>query len=66
MADFISDFDVGHIPHVADTEGSIWLGFEVISQPAWAFVNDNGDIDVVIGSLGHDALRERIEALAAA
>ncbi|MCP5025354.1 MAG: hypothetical protein GY929_03640 [Actinomycetia bacterium] len=66
MTDFISELDVGHIPHIADTEGLVWLGFEVISQPSWAFVNDDGEVEVVVGALGYDALRERIESLASA
>ncbi len=64
-AGFVSQFDVAHIPHVADTEGSVWSGFEIISQPSWAFVNDDGSIEVVVGGLNHDSLRERIERLAA-
>ncbi len=65
MTDFVSQLDVAHIPHVADTEGLVWSGFEIISQPSWVFLNDDGSIEVVVGGLGHDTLRERIEELAA-
>ena len=65
MSDFIAQYDLANIEHIADEDGSVWLGFEVTSQPAWAFINDDGSVEVVRGALGADGLRERIEALAA-
>ena len=43
----------------------VWAEFGVTSQPAWAFINDDGPIDVHKGSLGETRLNERIDALIA-
>ena len=43
----------------------VWEAFGVTSQPAWAFVNDDGTIEVHKGSLGEARLNERIDALIA-
>ncbi len=37
----------------------------MIGQPAWAFIDDDGTVEVVNGALGEEAIRERAAALAA-
>ena len=62
---FVTDLDVGAVTHVVDEELGIWRAYGVSSQPACAFLNDDGTFDVRGGSLGVDGLSERIETLLA-
>lgn len=66
MEGFVSDTGTDGLTHVVDDDGAIWSSFEVISQPAFAFIDDGGDVEVVIGALGEAGLTERMDALAAA
>jgi thiol-disulfide isomerase/thioredoxin len=63
MEDFIGDTGTGDLVHLVDGDGSIWSQFEVISQPAFAFIDDSGDVEVVSSALGREALTERMQAL---
>lgn len=62
MADFVADTGTGDLTHVVDDDGAIWRSFGVLTQPAFAFVDDDG-VDVVNGALGADGLRERVARL---
>jgi thiol-disulfide isomerase/thioredoxin len=66
MEGFVADTDTGGLTHVVDVDGSIWTSYEVIAQPAFAFLDDSGDVEVFVGALGEDALVERMTALAEA
>jgi len=66
MEGFVSDTGTGGLNHVVDDDGSIWTSYGVASQPSFAFVNDDGTVDVHIGAMGEEALTERMNALAAA
>jgi thiol-disulfide isomerase/thioredoxin len=66
MEGFVSDTGTGGLTHVVDRDGSIWTSFEVIAQPAFAFIDGSGSVEVVVGALGEDALVERMTALAEA
>lgn len=63
MVGFVDDTGTGGLRHLVDGDGSIWTSFEVVSQPAFAFVGAGGEIEVVSGALGEDGLTERMEAL---
>lgn len=65
MQGFIDDTETGGLPHVADLDGAIWQAFGVYAQPAFAFIDDDGTIEVFVGGLGEDALAERLDALTA-
>ncbi len=65
MADFVTETGTGGITHIADPNGSIWNAYGVYSQPAFAFIDDDGTVDVFVGSLGDDALVKRIDNLIA-
>lgn len=65
MAGFIDETGVGGFDHVADLDGSIWAGYEVVSQPSFAFIGDDGTVEVHVGALGADGLSDRIDALLA-
>lgn len=66
MQGFVDDTGTGSLEHVIDAEGTIWSDFGVAAQPAFAFIDDSGEVEVFVGTLGGEALRERMDALAAA
>lgn len=66
MEDFVSETGTGGLTHVVDDSGSIWSSYEVAAQPAYAFLDDSGSVEVVVGALGEEALVERMTALAEA
>ena len=63
MEGFVSDTGTGGLTHVVDADGSIWSSYEVFAQPAYAFIDDSGTVEVFVGALGEDALVERMNAL---
>ena len=65
MRSFVDDYGVDAFPHVADLDGSVWQRFGVVQQPAYAFVDDDGSVQVVIGALGEDELADRLADLMA-
>jgi len=65
MEQFLADTGTGWLDHLVDGDGAIWSQFGVVAQPAFAFVDDSGEIEVFVGALGRDALTERMRALAA-
>ena len=66
MKGFVSDTGTGGLTHVVDDDGSIWSSYDVFAQPAYAFIDDSGSVEVFVGALGEDALVERMNALAEA
>ena len=64
MQAFVSDTGVGTITHVADTDGTLWNRFGVVSQPAFVFVDRSGAATSFAGSLGVDGLRAAVDELA--
>jgi len=48
-----------------DVDGSVWREFGIRSQPAFAFMNDDGTVEAHQGKLGVEGLSERINALIA-
>jgi len=65
MVEFVDDTGTGSLTHVTDLDGDIWSAFGVYGQPAFAFIDDDGTVEVFIGGLGGDALAERIDELIA-
>lgn len=43
----------------------IWAEFGVRSQPAFAFIDDSGEVEIHRGSLDEAELSERVDALIA-
>lgn len=64
MDDFVSDTGTGSLTHVVDADGAIWRSYEVTNQPAFAFIDDDGTVDVAVGPLREAELVARMEALA--
>ena len=63
MVDFVDETGVGAFDHWIDINGAVWVELGVIDQPAFAFVNDDGTVEVEIGALGEDGLTERLQNL---
>ncbi len=63
MQGFVTRYDVGLFPHLADLDGSVWRRFGVTAQPAFAFIGADGSVEVVKGTLSEDDLSTRISAL---
>ncbi len=63
MQGFVADTGTDGLVHIADTDGSIYTGFGVSSQTTFAFVDDDGTIEIVRGPLSEDDLRARTQAL---
>jgi len=66
MKQFLTDTGTGGLKHVVDGDGTIWSQFGVAAQPAYAFIDNSGKVEVFVGALGFNALTERMRALAAA
>ena len=65
MEGFVADTGSEGLRHLVDEDGGIWRSFGVIGQPAFAFVDDDGTVEVFNGGLGFDALTERMAELSA-
>lgn len=65
MQEFVEDTGTGTLTHLADLDGSIWSAFGVFGQPAYAFIDNSGTVDVFVGGLGGNALADRIDDLLA-
>ena len=65
MQEFVDDTGTSGITHLADLDGAVWSAFGVYGQPAFAFVDDSGEVEVFIGGMGGDALADRIDELIA-
>lgn len=63
MKEFVAKYPVKSFPHLADTDGAIWAKFRITTPGSYAFINPDGDIDVVMGSLPEAELTERVSAL---
>ena len=65
MEEFVAEFGVGGFEHIADEDVEIWKAYNITSQPAFVFINDDGTSETLISSLGLEGLTARVEALAA-
>lgn len=63
MQQFVDRYPVGDFTHLADVDGEVWTKFGVTQQPAFAFVDSDGNVDVVRGTLSEPELAERVSAL---
>ena len=62
---FVSNQNVGAFTHAIDEDGAIWSEFGVTSQPAFAFIDDDGTITVINGAMGFDGISAEVEKLQA-
>ncbi len=62
MRAFVDETGTGGMRHLVDDDGSLWSGFEVTSQPAFAFLRPDGTHLTVSGTLTEDDLDDYVEA----
>jgi hypothetical protein len=60
VQEFISANSVDGFPHVFDENLEIWRNYKIPSQPAWVFVDREGNKERVLGGLNIGNLRSRI------
>jgi thiol-disulfide isomerase/thioredoxin len=65
MEAFVAETGTDGFGHLVDDDGSIWATFQVLQQPAFAFLDDSGEVQVVSGRLGRAELTERVNGLLA-
>ena len=63
MVRFVEEEEVGAFEHFIDIDAAIWAELGVFDQPAFAFVNDNGDVEVNVGSFEQEELAARVQEL---
>jgi len=64
MRQFVSAGGVSGLQHVVDDDGRIWSEYGVVGQPAFAFIDGAGKVEMVNGSLTADQLQTAARALA--
>jgi hypothetical protein len=64
MQAFVEEFELS-FPQAVSEDGSLWARFGVPFQPAWVFVDDDGQSTVVHGALPLEELRKRLDELGA-
>lgn len=64
MQQFVDAGGVSELQHVVDDDGKIWSQFGVLGQPAFAFINAAGEVQMVNGALTGDQLKTAALALA--
>lgn len=57
MEGFVSATGTGRITHLVDADGGIWNAFDIITQPAFALISADGEVEVINGALGAEGLR---------
>lgn len=62
---FIDARGVSGFPHIADEAGDVWGAFDILSQPAFVFIDDDGTIAATTGSLGANGIAEQLDSLIA-
>ncbi len=63
MEKFVDDYGLGDVVQIVDADGSLWANFGVPSQPAYALINDNGEITTIQGSLGFQGILDAANSL---
>lgn len=64
MREFVDKYqEVNGFTQLADVDGTVWSEFGITQQPAFAFIQPNGGIDVVRGPWSELELNRRIATL---
>ncbi|MDB1086786.1 redoxin domain-containing protein [Streptomyces sp. ACA25] len=64
--DFVNDYGLDGFTHARDEDGALWTSFGVPAQPAFAFVDPDGNVDIELGTMNEGDLDERLAELAGA
>jgi hypothetical protein len=62
MQGFVDTFSIG-FPQAVSEDGTLWARFGVPYQPAWVFVSDQGDVQVVQGAIPEPDLTRILDQL---
>ncbi len=60
---FVDEFDLHGLPTVVDTDGSVFTSFGIVGQPAWIFLNDDGEMELYRERLGGSGVKAFAQAL---
>lgn len=63
MQAFVDRHGLGSMTTVADVDETIWPMYGVRYQPAWVFINQDGETEVFAGELAGPQLENEIEDL---
>lgn len=64
MKQFVADGGVSKLQHVVDDTGQIWSEYGVVGQPAFAFIDGDGNVEMVNGALTGEQLKTAARSLA--
>lgn len=56
MRDFVAEHGLQGMTHVVDADGAVWSSYGISYQPAWVFIDAEGNASVAAGALGYDGL----------
>lgn len=59
---FVEEHGLDAMLHVVDEDGGLWSQYGISYQPAWVFIAEDGNTEVVAGGL-YDDLEPRLQAL---
>lgn len=61
MQEFIAEHGLEGMTHVVDADGSVWASYGISYQPAWVFIDGEGNASVAAGALGYDGIFNGID-----
>lgn len=64
MQQFVQKYGLQSFQHVADVDSAVWKRFGVTAQPAYAFIDASGQVEVVTSQLSAQDLTQRLSKLA--
>lgn len=64
MQQFVQRYGLQSFQHVADVDSAVWKKFGVTAQPAYAFIDASGKVEVVTSQLSEQDLAQRLSRLA--
>jgi thiol-disulfide isomerase/thioredoxin len=63
MQEFVAKYRLDSFENIADVDASVWTGFDIFAQPAFAFIGADGTVDLVLGTLSEHDLEARARSL---
>lgn len=64
MQQFVQKYNLQSFQHIADEDSAVWKRFGVTAQPAYAFIDASGKVDIVTSQLSEQDLKQRLSKLA--
>ena len=61
MQEFIAEHGLQDMTHVVDADGAVWASYGISYQPAWVFIDAEGEASVAAGALGYDGIFNGID-----